>query len=153
MYNNYQANVLIDHEQHAKICDFGSSYAVGECPGSCPARPPEDTQALATHIYLSPEIWDLEEQTSYRSDIWALGCLLFEVQTGKRVYDGKTDKQTMYNMTIKELPPATIEKFPSDDFSQALGQVAIGCLSPDPQDRLTSQQVLQKLNEINTVEI
>ncbi|KAG8791041.1 hypothetical protein FRC12_010292 [Ceratobasidium sp. 428] len=143
-----QGNVLVDNEGCAKICDFGSAYSLEECH-PCPVASPSDFRNLMTEIYLSPEVWDDDEaHTTYQSDIWALGCLLFEVQTGRRVYNGTSDFQISCNMGMGH-PPATAENFTTNETIQAVGRVALACLSTEPHKRPTADQVYQQLSEIN----
>ncbi|KAG8779980.1 hypothetical protein FRC12_023625 [Ceratobasidium sp. 428] len=167
-----QGNVLVDNEGCAKICDFGSAYSLEECH-PCPVASPSDFRNLMTEIYLSPEVWDDDEaHTTYQSDIWALGCLLFEVsgsiqsrfdvisfisppsphqvQTGRRVYNGTSDFQISCNMGMGH-PPATAESFSANEIIQAVGRVALACLSTEPHERPTADQVYQQLSEINDI--
>ena len=46
-------------------------------------------QALGTPSYMSPEQWDEERPTTHRSDIYSLGCILYEMLTGRKVFESK----------------------------------------------------------------
>ncbi|QRV95625.1 Tyrosine kinase specific for activated [Ceratobasidium sp. AG-Ba] len=142
------ANVVIDRNCRARICDFGSVFALEGC-SECPASASEDFQELATYIYLSPEVWDDDEPMSYKSDVWALGCLFLEAQTGGRVYGGKHVNQIMFNMTVKKLPPATIESFSSNERTKEVGKVALSCWITDPNERPSAGQVVSMLERID----
>src|SRR5207302_2239828 len=73
------ANVMIDGEGHVRITDFGLAALAGSVA---------DVRA-GTPAYMAPEQLSGREVTQ-RSDIYALGLVLFELFTGKRAYDAKT---------------------------------------------------------------
>ncbi len=88
------ANVMVSREGWVKVLDFGIAKVLsGEGEGS--AAPSEKTEktraqgALGTAPYMSPEqLCGLE--ISWRTDVWAFGCVLFELVTGRRAFSGKS---------------------------------------------------------------
>ena len=80
---------------------------------------PAMTQAgmiLGTAAYMSPE-QAKGRGVDKRSDVWALGCVLYELLTGKRAFDGEDISETLasilrsepdWNALPKELPPAVL---------------------------------------------
>src|SRR6476660_6284206 len=73
------ANVMIDGDGHVRLTDFGLAALAGEV----------DNIRAGTPAYMAPEQLAGREVTQ-RSDIYALGLLLFELFTGKRVFEAKT---------------------------------------------------------------
>ena len=73
------ANVMIDGEGRARITDFGLAGLAGEI---------KDVQS-GTPAYMAPEQLAGRE-VSVRSDLFALGLVLFEIFTGRRAFDAKT---------------------------------------------------------------
>src|SRR5690242_7099325 len=77
------ANVMIDGDGNVRITDFGIATAARR---SGEAR---DGDVAGTPQYMAPELLR-GSAASVRTDIYALGLILFEVFTGKRAFDAKT---------------------------------------------------------------
>src|SRR5215470_19630226 len=73
------ANVMLDGNGDVRITDFGLAVAAGDTTASHAGTP----------HYMAPEQL-AGAAASTRSDIYALGLVLFEIFTGRRVYDAKT---------------------------------------------------------------
>jgi len=88
--------------------------------------------ALGSPVYMSPEQIRRSDQVDARSDIWAIGCVLFELLTGVTAFD---------EPSLLELSAAILEREPvplvtlRPDASEELEAVVLKCLSKNPDDR------------------
>jgi serine/threonine protein kinase len=98
------ANIKVRADGTVKVLDFGLAKAMDPAVGSSPnmsmsptITTPAMTQAgiiLGTAVYMSPEqskVWS----TDRRSDVWAFGCLLYEMLTGARAFQGDDVSDTL----------------------------------------------------------
>ena len=103
------ANVKVTREGRVKVLDFGLAKAI---QGSEPARDLSESgtigaaHTIAGHIvgtpgYMSPEPARGQE-VDQRADIWAFGCLLYELLAGKRVFEGETRQDTFTSVLARE---------------------------------------------------
>src|SRR5271154_7003209 len=133
------ANIKVTPEGTVKLLDFGLAKALenevaAEDIGSSPTMTRMATQAgiiLGTAAYMSPE-QARGKSADRRVDIWAFGCVLYEMLTGKMAFCGETVSD----------PLAAIIKDPPD-WSQlpanTPGRISVlvqRCLQKDPRQRL-----------------
>ena len=119
------ANVMITIDGVAKIVDFGIAKLAGRTlltkEGSTPG----------TLAYMSPE--QLRGTTAdQRTDIWALGTILYEMLTGEQPFRGEYDAAVLY--AILEAEPDPIGKY-RPDAPGALAGVLARALAKDPAQR------------------
>jgi serine/threonine protein kinase/Tol biopolymer transport system component len=141
----------------AKLMDFGLARATGLAAasgsGSAMAtmtHSPTMAQPLTaegtivgTFQYMSPEQLEGKEADS-RSDLWALGCVLYEMATGRRAFEGKSQASLISAIMSGEPAPLTT-LVPASSGSggsgvsspppAALERVVRQCLAKDPDDR------------------
>jgi len=133
------ANIKVTPEGAVKVLDFGLATALGaenstSDISNSPTRLTEATQAgviLGTAAYMSPE-QARGKKVDKRTDIWAFGCVLYEMLTGQQAFEGETTSDTLAAVIMKEpdwqqLPPNT---------SPTLRKLLRRCLDKDPKRRL-----------------
>ena len=133
------ANVKVTNEDAVKVLDFGLAKALEGDPSSIdistsPTISRMATQAgvlLGTAAYMSPE-QAKAKSVDRRADIWAFGCVLFEMLTGKMAFGGEAVTDTL---------AAVIKSDP--DWSQLpaatpphIRVLLRRCLQKDPKQRL-----------------
>jgi len=96
------ANIQLTPAGRVKVLDFGLAKALGASTASGnPALSPTLTAAgtvagmvLGTAGYMSPE-QARGKEVDRRADVWAFGCVLYEMLTGRRAFDGETVSDTL----------------------------------------------------------
>ncbi len=83
------ANVLISEpEGEALITDFGIAKVLGDTAGGLALT--HDGMTLGTPSYMAPEQIGTASEVDHRADVFALGCILYELHCGERAFDGPT---------------------------------------------------------------
>jgi eukaryotic-like serine/threonine-protein kinase len=126
-------NILL-HGGHALVADFGIALAASRSDGG--TRMTETGMSLGTPHYMAPEQAMGEREISAKADIYALGCVLYEMLTGEPPFTGPT-AQAIIARVMTEAPrpialqrhtvPAhveaavvkALEKLPADRFATA----------------------------------
>jgi len=118
------ANVMIDGDGNVRITDFGIA-TVGEANAPGLAGTPQ---------YMAPEQLG-GQPASAKTDLYALGLILFEIFTGKRAYEGKTvgDLKQLHDTGTVTTPSSLVR-----DLDPAIERVILRCLERDPARRPAS---------------
>jgi serine/threonine-protein kinase len=131
------ANIMLTPAGEAKVLDFGIAKpleaAAGQRKGTrtLDGPPTRPGVVLGTPAYTSPE--QLRgERADKRSDIWAFGVVLWEMLTGRSLFDRKTDFDTL--AAVLESTPDW-EGLPSST-PDAIHRLLRRCLERDPRQRL-----------------
>lgn len=123
------ANVLIDGRGRARLTDFGLAIALeGPGPGAVAGTP----------AYMAPEQLSGGEITA-RSDLYALGLILYEMFTGRRFFEAKTLAELAAQhreAKLKKLSSA------SGLMDPAVERAILRCLEEDPAARPASARIL-----------
>ncbi len=140
------ANVMLTRAG-VKLLDFGLArvQSTPRTSGETATTELAERRVAGTLPYMAPE--QLEgRQVDARTDIWGLGCVLFEMLTGKRAFEG--DNQASLIAAIeKDETPSVARHRPS--VSVPLDRLVRQCLRKDPADRWQSAQDLAlRLREI-----
>ena len=139
------ANVMLTRSG-AKLLDFGLARwtaAVGRTATSVT----EAGLVAGTLPYMSPEQLEGREADA-RTDIWALACVVFEMLSGRRAFDGDNQARLIAAIEKDEAP-----RLPEPAASAALDQLVRQCLTKDPARRWQSAaDVALRLREIAEAE-
>ena len=132
------ANVKVTPDDMVKVLDFGlAKIASADAAYSDLSHSPtmiQGTQAgviLGTAAYMSPE-QAKGKVVDKRSDIWAFGCLLFEMLSGKQSFKGETLTDTLASVVRGE---PDWKELPKDTPARIISLIH-RCLTKDPKQRL-----------------
>jgi serine/threonine protein kinase len=124
-------NVLVTPAGAAKLVDFGQALPAGESP-------PDNPAAAGTLAYMAPEQLR-RDSVDPRTDLWALGALLYETATGRRPFVGATADQVVDAILHRE-PPRPSELRPG--LSPAFDRLTSRTLEKKPKKRHPTAQSL-----------
>jgi serine/threonine-protein kinase len=126
-------NIMITPAGVVKVLDFGLARVAAE-PASDSTNSPTQTISptragviLGTAPYMSPE-QARGKAADKRADIWAFGCVLYEMLTGKQAFTGETTTDILAAVVTKE---PDLEKVPAK-----VRRLLRKCLEKDPRKRL-----------------
>jgi len=151
------ANVMVDgmetNSPLAKILDFGLAKPTNPVESSRPIT--KAGQVVGSPVYMSPEqVKGLHLDA--RSDLYSVGCILFELLTGDPLFLGKTSFETM-SMHAMMPPPTLAEAAPRKHFPQILEEILAKTVEKEPEARYQTAQelkvaLLQAASEIKAYE-
>gem|GEM_PF-5728094 len=128
-------NILVDKDGRPKVIDFGTARLVGEDAGATVTRSGE---ILGTLNYMSPEqLSPTDDGPDARSDVYSLGCVLYELLTSKPAYSakGRTFPEMVASVVTGTVQPPS-HSDPS--LSRALDLVCMKAMSKKREDRYES---------------
>ncbi|RMD63101.1 serine/threonine protein kinase, partial [Candidatus Parcubacteria bacterium] len=130
------ANVIITNDEVVKIVDFGLAKLSGKTQFT------KAGTTLGTVAYMSPE------QTrgiavDHRTDIWALGAVIYEMLTGRQPFAGDYEQAVIYSIMNEEPEPPTAQR---TGVPKELERIVLKALAKEPDKRYRSvQEMLAEL--------
>ena len=133
-------NILLE-EGHAVVADFGIARAIDAAGGT---KLTETGIALGTPAYMSPEQASGERELDARSDIYSLGCGLYEMLAGQPPFTGPTVESLVHQHLTAEPPPVTRLR---PTVPEVIARVLAKSLAKAPADRYrTAGELRQALS-------
>ncbi len=128
----------------AKLMDFGLAILTSraaEDPSLVHTLSPSEAHpvtakgsVVGTSQYMAPELLEGKAADS-RSDLWAMGCVLYEMATGRRAFEGKS-QASLISAIMSSEPPRVSQLAPLAPPS--LDRLVQACLAKDPDERIQS---------------
>jgi len=120
------SNVMLSYEGAVKLLDFGIAKALGDS-----AEPTKNGTMKGKYAYMAPEQTE-GDNIDNRSDIFAIGIVLHEVLTGRRLFKGQNDVQTIERVRRCDVPPPSAQ---NPAVPRELDQIILKALQRDPARR------------------
>ena len=123
------SNIIVDENGPAKLMDFGLSKAVAE-PSLV-----QSGAALGSVYHCSPEQVKGSTNLDARSDIYSVGAVLYEVITGRKLFEADSAFSIMLDhVQTQPTPPAEVDP----NIPVALSDIVMKALAKDPRERYQS---------------
>jgi serine/threonine protein kinase len=131
------SNIKVAESGLVKVLDFGCAKYILQEPNLLT----KSDEAVGTPAYMSPEQC-LGKSVDARSDIYALGCIMYEVITGTRAFASDNLLECM-QMHLRTMPPSFKATAPNTKISSQLESIVFKAMAKDPVDRFQSVMELR----------
>lgn len=121
-------NILLGIDGKPVILDFGIAHILSLGADSLSFS----MGRMGTILYMAPEQFIHPEEKNFKTDIWSLGVIMYELLVGKNPFDDPILAQIRDNICMRPLPPLT-DHNPSIDVT--LAEICYRSLAKDPQQR------------------
>jgi len=130
-------NIVLTADGHPKILDFGLALLLSD--GKAIERMTQPGMIMGSLAYMAPE--QLFGEADARTDVYALGTMLFEMTTGQRPFVRNRTEALMFAI-INTAPPSAA--WLRTDVPDALDRLITECLRKEPNDRPASAAIVNQ---------
>nr|XP_029124026.1 receptor-like cytoplasmic kinase 185 isoform X2 [Elaeis guineensis] len=150
------SNILLEHNFHAKVSDFGLAKQAPEGRANYLS-----TRVMGTFGYVAPE-YAMTGHLLVKSDVYSYGVVLLELLTGRKPVDmlqpsGQENLVTWARPILRDkdrleelADPRLAGNYPKDDFVRVC-TIAAACVAPEASQRPTMGEVVQSLKMVQRV--
>ncbi|KAL3692536.1 hypothetical protein R1sor_006187 [Riccia sorocarpa] len=121
------SNILLDENGRLKLCDFGLARRLGDISKNSVQQLPQAKRG--TPCYMAPELFQDGGVHSFGSDLWALGCVMYECFAGRPPFVS-TSFTELVNAILTESPPPIRNS--TSEFQNLVGRLLV----KDPAKRI-----------------
>jgi TolB-like protein len=136
-------NILLQNG-HALVADFGIAQAVDVAIGDKLTVP---GLAIGTPHYMSPEQGAGEPHLDGRTDVYSLGCVLYEMLAGDPPFQGRTATTILARHTLEQVPALRVVR---QALPEEVEDVVLRALAKSPADRLEMSEFAAVLAELES---
>ncbi len=134
-------NILIDSERGPMLTDFGFAKLAGESSRSVTVS----GDIVGTPHYIAPEAWE-GQQVTLQADIYALGCIFYEMITGEKLFQGETPPAVM----MAHFKPLTLPSTWPEGVPGEITQILTTALARIPTNRYASaDKIIEALKALD----
>ncbi|KAF9314118.1 pkb-activating kinase-like protein, partial [Linnemannia elongata] len=130
-------NILLDHRMYVKLTDFGTAKMLEASEDGTESD--RANSFVGTAEYVSPELLT-EKAACKSSDLWALGCIIYQLLAGRPPFKGSNEYQTFQKIVRLEYT------FPAG-FPKAAMDLVSRLLVHDPNERLGANNMIDQLKQ------
>lgn len=135
-------NIMLVPEGHSeesvRIMDLGIAKILAE--GDSTPSLTKTGETIGSPLYMSPE-QARSLKTDYRSDLYSLGCVMYECLTGSVPFEGQTFMETLL-MHMEKMPPSMKEASLGREIDPRLEKIVMRLLAKEPEQRYASMDDL-----------
>jgi len=134
-------NILLQNG-HALLADFGIAEAVDVASGKRLTQP---GVTIGTPHYMSPEQATDEAEPEGRSDVYSLGCVLYEMLAGDPPFEGRTITTIVARHSLEQVPSLRMAR---QAIPEEVEEVVLRALQKSPAARLRMSEFAEALTEL-----
>jgi serine/threonine protein kinase len=139
-------NMLVESNDHLKVCDFGIAKIL-DAGADAGESLTAVGQVLGTPHYMAPEQAEGAEVTA-RTDLYSVGCVLYELLTGTKPFDAKTLRQIVFMHLCKAADPMA-ERAPNAGIPANVERLVLHAMAKNPAERIPSAEAfVQAIDEL-----
>jgi len=136
-------NILVDAMGQPHVTDFGLAKSIGQ---NVRVSLTASGMVVGTPAYMSPEQALGEKNVDHRTDVYAIGVMLYETLTGRLPFTGETAIEILMKAAKHPVPPpsSVVKAGSNPTLDRAIEGICLKTLAKDPGDRYASAEGLAK---------
>lgn len=134
------SNIMVT-DNHVKVLDFGIAKLMSE-DSDQELQLTRTGEVFGSPLYMSPEQCR-GLKLDFRSDIYSIGCVMFEAFTGNPPFTGNSHIDTMLKH-VNELPPSVVGSMCDARYAEKVDAILLRCMAKNPNSRFQSMDEVKE---------